>query len=179
MNLLKLNLKFSEYATCIFLQWKRTSRVPQKGEIRVQKFLFQLAYWFGLSSHINTLTNPTTFSSSQGRGYYSYFGKEIVNKSEITFSHPAHWFLYNRLTLGSDSIGFHLANKILIKETYFYLRKKQTNKKLDNPSNQRHSPQTAQSWIRLWEHWLLRHSTTNCTCMISSTLSHPVSQELV
>lgn len=53
---------------------------------------------------------PTALSSSQGRGNYSYFGKEFMDEFKITFSHPVHWPSYNRMTLGTGSSGFHSAN---------------------------------------------------------------------
>lgn len=87
------------------------------------EFQFHLAYWSGLSPQINTLTKPCyclllsrkTMLSLLWKRDYQYIWNYIFSSCPLTS--------YNRLTLGTDSVGFHSANKILIKETHFYLSK--------------------------------------------------------
>lgn len=142
-------------------RWNRSTRVP---------ISFGLLIWF---EPPNTLTKPCCclllsrrrMLSLLWKRDYQYIWNYIFSSCPLTS--------YNRLILGTDSVGFHSANKILIQKkdlnqgNTFLSEQRQ----LDNPSTQRHSIQTAQSWIRLKVHWPPRHSATNCPRMSSSTLT--------
>lgn len=68
--------------------------------------------------------------------------------------------------------GFHSATQILIKETHSYPSK-------ENWTILTKGTHPKEPWTRPKEPWPRRHSARNCTCMVSLTLRHPVSQVLV